>query len=61
MNNRQWSEERKPKIVELDYQKIRKRKNFMKRIERRWDLEYMESKSMTQNLVDNAKRFKKEG
>ena len=61
MNNREWSEERKPKIVELDYQKIRKRKNFMKRIERRWDLEYMESKSMTQNLVDNAKRFKKEG
>ena len=61
MNNREWSEEQKPKIVELDYQKIRKRKNFMKRIERRWDLEYMESKSMTQNLVDNAKRFKKEG
>ena len=61
MNNREWSEGQKPKIVELDYQKIRKRKNFMKRIERRWDLEYMESKSMTQNLVDNAKRFKKEG
>ena len=31
----------------------------MKRIKRRWDLEFPESKRTAQNLVDNARRFKK--
>ena len=33
----------------------------MKRIKRRWDLEFPESKRTAQNLVENARRFKKEG
>ena len=33
----------------------------MKRIKRRRDLEFLESKRTVQNLVDHAKRFKKEG
>ena len=33
----------------------------MKRIKRRWGLEFPESKRAAQNLVDNARRFKKEG
>ena len=32
----------------------------MKRIKRRWDLEFPISKRTSQNLVENAKRFKKE-
>ena len=32
----------------------------MKRIKTRWDLELPESRRMAQNLVGNAKRFKKE-
>ena len=60
-NNREWSEEQKHRIVEIDHQERRKGKNFMKRIERRWDLEFPESKKTAQNLVDNARRFKKEG
>ena len=32
----------------------------MKRIKRRWDLEFPESKRTAQNLVDNARRFKNE-
>ena len=61
MNNREWSEEQKHRIVEIDHQERRKGKNFMKRIKRRWDLEFPESKRTTQNLVDNARRLKKEG
>ena len=33
----------------------------MKRIKTRWDLEFPESRRTVQNLVDNAKRFKKKG
>ena len=33
----------------------------MKRIKTRWDLEFSESRRTAQNLVDNAKRFRKEG
>ena len=60
-NNCEWSEEQKHRIVEIDYQKRRKGKNFMKHIKRRWDLEFPESKRTAQNLVDNARRFRKEG
>ena len=59
--NREWSEKQKHRIVEIDHQERRKRKNFMKRIKRRWDLEFPESKRTPQNLVDNVRRFKKEG
>ena len=61
INNHEWSEEQKLRIVEIDHQERRKGKNFMKRIKRRWDLEFLESKRTAQNLVDNARRFKKEG
>ena len=59
--NREWSHEQKRRIVEIDHQERRKGKNFMKRIKRRWHLEFPESKRTTQNLVDNARGFKKEG
>ena len=42
--NREWYEEQKHRIVEIDHQERRKGKNFMKRIKRRWDLEFLESK-----------------
>ena len=60
-NNREWSEEQNHRIVEIDHQERRKGKDFMKLIKRRWDLEFLESKGTTQNLVDNARRLKKEG
>ena len=60
-NNHEWSEEQKHRIVERDHQERRKRNNFMKSIKTRWDLEFPESRRTAQNLVDNAKRFKKEG
>ena len=61
MSNRDCSEEEKHRIVEIDHQERRKGKNFMKRIKRRSNLEFPESKRTAQNLVDNARRFKKEG
>ena len=60
-NNRERSKEQKHRIVEIDHQEGRKGKNFMKRIKTRWDLEFLESRRTAQNLVDNEKRFKKEG
>ena len=47
--------------MEIDHQERRKGKNFMKRIKTRLDLEFPESRRTAQNLIDNAKRFKKEG
>ena len=60
-NSNEWSQEQKHRIVEIDPQERRKGKSLMKRIKTRWDLEFPELRRMTQNLVDNAKRFKKKG
>ena len=60
-NNREWLEEQKHRLVEINHQERRKGRNFIKCIKRIWDLEFPESKRMAQNLVDNARRFKTEG
>ena len=60
-NNCEWSDEQKHRIVEIDIQERRKGKSFMKLIKHIWDLEFPESKLTAQNLLDNARRFKKEG
>ena len=59
-NNCEWSDEQKHRIVEIDIQERQKGKSFMKRIKQIWDLEFPESKWTAQNLLDNARRFKKE-
>ena len=46
------------KIVQINREERRKAKNFMKRIKQQWDIEFPQKKRTTQNLVDNAKRFK---
>ena len=61
MNNHEWTEEQKRKLVEIDTQERRRGKNFMKRVKARWDTEYPASRRTAQNLIDNAKRFKMEG
>ena len=61
MNNREWTDEQKHRIVEIDTHERRRGKNFMKRIKARWDAEFPDSKRTAQNLIDNAKRFRKEG
>ena len=59
MNNREWTAEQKRKLVEIDTQERRRGKNFMKRMKARWDTEYPASRTTAQNLIDNARRFKK--
>ena len=61
MNNREWTEEQKRKLVEMDRQERRRKKNFMKRAKARWDMEYPASRRTAQNLIDKSRRFKKEG
>ena len=61
MNNREWTDEQKHRIVEIDTHERRRGKSFMKRIKARWDAEFPGSKKIAQNLIDNAKRLKKEG
>ena len=60
MKNREWTEEQKRKLVEIDMQERRRRKNFMKRVKARWEMEYPANRRTAQNLIDNARRFKKE-
>ena len=60
-NNKEWTVEQKIRIVLIDREERSRGRNFMKRIKNRWDMEFPESKRTTQNLVDNAKRFGKEG
>ena len=60
-NNREWTDEQKHRIVEIDTYKRRRGKNFMKRIKTRWDAKFPDSKRTAQNLIDNAKRLRKEG
>ena len=60
-NNREWTDEQKHRIVEVNTHERRRGKNFMKRIKARWDAEFPDSKRTAQNLIDNAKRFRKEG
>ena len=40
MNNCEWNEEQKLKLVEIDRQVRRREKNFMKRVKARWNTEY---------------------
>ena len=61
MNNREWTEEEKCKLVETDRQERNRGKNFMKRVKARWYAEYPISRRTTQNLIDNARRLKKDG
>ena len=61
MNNREWTNEQKHKIVEIDIQERRRGKYFTRRVKERWDAEYPGIVRTAQNLIDNARRFKKEG
>ena len=56
MNNREWIEEQKRKLVQIDRQERR-----VERVEARWDTEYPTSRRTVQNLIDNTRRFKKQG
>ena len=61
MNGRDWTDEEKKRVVEIDREERMKRKNFMRRIKERWHREYPEKRRTAQNLINNAKRFAKEG
>ena len=60
INGRDWTDEEKKRVVEIDREERMKEKNFM-RIKERWHREYPEKRRTAQNLIDNAKRFAKEG
>ena len=61
MNGRDWTDEEKKRVVEIDREERMKGKNFTKRIKERWHRKYKEKQTTAQNLIDNAKRFAKEG
>ena len=54
-------DEQKKRIVEIDENERKRGRNLMKRIKNRWEAEYPNNRRTAQNLIDNAKRFKKEG
>ena len=59
MNNREWTDEEKRRIVCINLEERQNGKNFMKRIKDRWNGEFPEKRRTTQNLVDNASSFEK--
>ena len=61
MNCRDWTDEEKKRVVEIDREERMKGKNFMRRIAQRWRQEYEKKQRTAQNLIDSAKRFAKEG
>ena len=61
MNNREWTNKQKHRIVEINMLQRRRGKNFMRRVKERWDAEYPGIARTAQNLIENARRFKKEG
>ena len=61
MNNREWTNEQKHRIVEINMLERRRGKNFMRRVKERWDAEYPGIARTAQNLIDDVRRFKKEG
>ena len=60
MNKGEWTNEEKLKILQINREERQKGKDFMKRIKQRWEIEFSQKKRTTQNLADNARRFKKE-
>ena len=58
-NNRDWTDEQKKRIVEIDENERKRRRNFMKRIKNRWEAEYPNNRRTAQNLIDNAKDLRK--
>ena len=61
MNNRDWTDEQMKRIVEIHENERKRGRNFMKRIKNRWEAEYPNNRRTAQNLIGNAKGFKKEG
>ena len=61
LNRSEWTNEQKQLLVNIDTEERIRGKGFMKRIKQRWDLEYPDEPRTAQNLIDNVKRFKKEG
>ena len=61
VNRSEWTEEQKHRIVKIDTEERRRGKGFMRRVKQRWDATYPTDPRTAQNLIDNAKRFKKEG
>ena len=60
MNKGEWTNEEKLKIVQINREERQKGKNIMKKIKQRWDIEFLQKRRTTQNLVDNVRRFEKE-
>ena len=60
MNNKEWTENEKRRIIQINQEERERGKNFMRRIKERWDLEFPHKKRTAQNLIDNARRFENE-
>ena len=48
INNHEWTEEQKCKLVKIARQERRRGKNLMKRVKARWDTEYPASRKTVQ-------------
>ena len=56
MNCREWTNEEKRRVVQIDAEERQIGRNFMKIIKERWDCEFPDKKKTSQNLVDSRKK-----
>ena len=61
MNNREWTDKQRHRIVEIDIEERTTGKHFMKRVKERWDTEFLIVSRAAQNMINSARRFQKEG
>ena len=61
MNNREWTNEQRNRLVPIDCEERKKGKHFMAHVKARWEAEHPGRTRTAQNLIDSAKRFRKEG
>ena len=61
VSHREWTDEERRRVAKLNKEERSKGSGFMKRIKEHWDKEFSNNKRTAQNLIDNAKRFTKEG
>lgn len=60
MNDEEWTDEERRRIVCINLEERQKGKNFTKSIKNRMDSEFLGKRREAKNLVYNAGRFEKE-
>ena len=57
MNNHEWRNEQRLRVVKIDTEERTRGKHFMRRVKEKWDTKFPIVARTAQNLNDSARRF----